>query len=66
MANVSDYNIFFFFKKGHFEHELPAFSSSSNLSALTLDARDTAANPFLLQARMTGLMWESLRGQSAN
>lgn len=56
---------FLIYKKGHFEHELPAFSSSSNLSALTFDARDTAANPFLLQARMTGLTWESLRGQSA-
>lgn len=57
--------ITFFYKKGHFEHELPVFSSSSNLSAVTLDARDTAGNPFLLQARITGLMWEPLRGQSA-
>lgn len=40
--------------------EAPAFSSSSNLSALTL-----AANRFLLPARRTGLTWEWLRGQSA-
>lgn len=40
--------------------EAPAFSSSSNLSALTL-----AANRFLLPARRTGLTWESLRGPAA-